>query len=81
MKHPVAKRLNTISILPQRMEPFNLLLCLTPDDFTHQRAKSRWESVKVERSNQMNVLIGGLILTEAYLLKDDWIAPFFPAKE
>ena len=35
------KRLNTISLtLSQQMGPFNILLCLMPDDFTHLEMKS-----------------------------------------
>ena len=43
----VGKGLTTISLtLSQRESAFNILLCLTPDDFTRQCEKSRRETVK-----------------------------------
>ena len=32
---------------PAKTGPFIILLCLTPDDFTHQRRASGWERVKL----------------------------------
>ena len=33
-----------------KTDPFTILLCLMPDDFTHQRKASGWERVKLPMS-------------------------------
>ena len=41
----------TLSLPDQpKLVPFVILLCLTPDDFTHQGTASGWERVKIGKS-------------------------------